>query len=208
MAVRAPASNLKGAVATTGYELERRGQRMTRVLHIAATAFLLGAQTFAAPPVRRLTTNQLERISAETEAAANAHDAETVLSYLATNAVITVEFPNNPGIQGMRFSKQTYERHLLEGWAQMRTFSVRRLRTQHEISADGQSAIVTTVLRQTGTPKATGRIFSALATEVATVKLLNGKPRAVNIDVTVTFHQPAGGAPERPAEGHSGTLQP
>jgi hypothetical protein len=159
---------------------------MMKWVYIGAVACGLGTQAFA-DPVTRLTTNLLERITTESESASNAKDSVTLLSHLASNVVINVSFPRNPEIPSLRFTKQTYEANLQDGWTQMETFTVRRLTTQYDVAADGQSALVTATLLQNGTVRATGQTVTSVAKGVTTVRLVDGRPLAVKVDVTVTF---------------------
>ena len=135
----------------------------------------------------RLTTNVLEQVSQALEKAGNTQNLEGLLAHLASNVVITVSFPQNPEYPRMTFSKDTYADHLKETWTKTRDVSIRRLTTEFEIAADGQTATATATFRQTATVKDTGQTFTSTGKQISRIALVDGIPNATRIDVTISY---------------------
>jgi ketosteroid isomerase-like protein len=135
----------------------------------------------------RLTTNVLERTSEQLDKAGNAQDVDTLLAHLASNVVINVSFPENPEIQRMVFSRDTYARHLADGWSKTANVTIRHLNTEYKIAEDGQSATAVSTFVQTGTVKETGKTFTSTGRQTVNIRLINGIPAATRIDMTMSF---------------------
>lgn len=161
---------------------------MTRTLLIIAIFSLSVTSAFSGEALHvSLTTNILEQTSVRLDKAGNAQDSDTLLTYLASNAVITVSFPENPEIKRIVFSKETYATHLAHIRSRTRDVSIRRLTTEFKIAADGQSATATSMFRQTATDKDTGQTFASTGKQVSEIRLIDGVPKATKIDATLTY---------------------
>lgn len=160
---------------------------MRNLLTIALLSLCVTSAFSGEKQVTRLTTNILEQASVLMEEAGNKQDSDTLLSYLASNAVITVSFPENPEYQTIVLSKQTYATFLAEGWARTRDASIQRLKTEYKLSIDGQSATSISTFRQTATEKATGQTFTSSGKQVAAIRLTDGIPTTTKVDVTISY---------------------
>jgi hypothetical protein len=159
-----------------------------RPLLLILAGLLAGVSAFGQEPAhRRLTTNLLEHVSTILDKASNAQDVDTLLAHLASNVAIRVTFPKNPEIPGMTFTKESYADHLREGWTKVDNMTIRRLKTQYEIGADGRTATAISTFEQTARLKDTGRVIVSVGEERCAINLIDGVPKATSIDVTMEF---------------------
>lgn len=159
-----------------------------RPLLLILSGLLAGVSAFGQETAhKRLTTNLLEHVSTILDNANNAQDVDTLLAHLASNVAIRVTFPKNPEMPGMAFTKESYAHHLREGWTKVENMTIRHLKRQYEIGADGRTATVICTFEQTARFKDTGRVIVSVGEERCVINLIDGIPKATSIDVTMEF---------------------
>lgn len=139
----------------------------------------------------RLTTNLLEQTSEALLAAREARDAETVLAHVASNAVIAVIFPDDPECPKVTLNKEEYAGIIRDAYARTTKVDVssQRLGRKYVIAPDGQSATVETTTQETITNEETGQTVTSTKKQVSTVMLIDGIPKAVRIEATISQRQ-------------------
>jgi hypothetical protein len=152
-----------------------------------ACILVAGCRTTQTSTPGRLTEFWLEQVSTALERATFEKDTETLLAHLASNVVVEVSFPKNPRMPSFSFTRETYATHLRESWPRTDSVGIQRLSTHYDISPDGQSAMATSVFRQTTRMKGSDRDIVSTCKEVSTINLVDGIPKATRSEVTITF---------------------